>query len=106
MPLSDIAGVPLLWRDDNSGDRSQRLIRAMPVSLQASAAGIKFAADGEVIVGPEFRMLEAAWIEGIAAMARAGCQARAAIASPMSLTPITRHRTDMIPALCSGPSGL
>jgi chloramphenicol 3-O phosphotransferase len=27
-----------------------------------------------VIVGPEFRMLEAAWIEGIAAMARAGAR--------------------------------
>jgi chloramphenicol 3-O phosphotransferase len=50
------------------------LIRAMPVSLQASAAGIEFAADGEVIVGPEFRMLEAAWTEGIAAMVRAGAR--------------------------------
>jgi chloramphenicol 3-O phosphotransferase len=50
------------------------LIQAMPVSLQASAAGIEFAADGEVIVGPEFPMVEAAWIEGIAAMARAGAR--------------------------------
>jgi chloramphenicol 3-O phosphotransferase len=50
------------------------LIQAMPASLQASAAGIEFAADGEVIVGPEFRMLEAAWVEGIAAMARAGAR--------------------------------
>lgn len=48
------------------------LIQAMPVSSQTSAAGIEFAADGEVIVGPEFRRLEAAWIEGIAAMAHAG----------------------------------
>jgi chloramphenicol 3-O phosphotransferase len=40
------------------------LIQAMPVSLQASAAGIEFAADGEVIVGPEFRTLEAAWMGG------------------------------------------
>jgi chloramphenicol 3-O phosphotransferase len=50
------------------------LIEAMPVSLQTSAAGIKIAAGGEVIVGPEFRALEAAWIEGIAAMARAGAR--------------------------------
>jgi len=50
------------------------LIQAMPVSAQTSAAGIQVAADGEVTIGPEFRMLEAAWIEGIAAMARAGAR--------------------------------
>ena len=50
------------------------LIQAMPVSLQMSAAGIEFAADGEVTVGPEFRALEAAWIEGVATMARAGAR--------------------------------
>jgi len=50
------------------------LIQAMPVSLQASAAGIAVAADGEVRVGPAFRTLEAAWIAGIAAMARAGAR--------------------------------
>ena len=49
-------------------------IQAMPVSLQTSAAGIEFAAEGEVIVGPEFRALEAAWIEGVAAMAQAGAR--------------------------------
>jgi chloramphenicol 3-O phosphotransferase len=48
------------------------LIRAMPASMRSSGAGVEFAADGEVIVGPRFRMLEAAWIEGVAAMARAG----------------------------------
>jgi chloramphenicol 3-O phosphotransferase len=47
------------------------LIQAMPAS-RTSAAGIEFASDGAVIVGPEFRALEAAWIAGIAAMARAG----------------------------------
>ncbi|MFE3176567.1 chloramphenicol phosphotransferase CPT [Amycolatopsis sp. NPDC059090] len=46
------------------------LVEAMP----ASNAGIEFAPDGQVIVGPEFRRLEAAWIEGIAAMARAGAR--------------------------------
>lgn len=48
------------------------LIEAMPASMRASDAGIEFAPDGEVIVGAEFRLLEAAWIEGVAAMARAG----------------------------------
>ncbi|MFF0159307.1 chloramphenicol phosphotransferase CPT [Streptomyces sp. NPDC005263] len=48
------------------------LVDAMPV--QTSVGGIEFAADGEVIIGPEFRTLEAAWIEGIAAMARAGAR--------------------------------
>ncbi|GAA2276798.1 MULTISPECIES: chloramphenicol phosphotransferase CPT [Kitasatospora] len=50
------------------------LVEAMPASMQASDGGIEFAPDGEVIVGPEFRTLEAAWIEGIAAMARAGAR--------------------------------
>ena len=49
------------------------LIQAMPPS-PTPAAGIEVAADGQVIVGPEFRRLEAAWIEGIAAMARAGAR--------------------------------
>jgi chloramphenicol 3-O phosphotransferase len=50
------------------------LIQAMPVSSRMPTAGIEFAPDGEVIVGPEFRTLEAAWIEGIAAMAHAGAR--------------------------------
>ncbi|MFG1708714.1 chloramphenicol phosphotransferase CPT [Nonomuraea sp. M3C6] len=50
------------------------LIEAMPSSMRTSDAGIVFAADGEVIVGPEFRTLDTAWIEGVAAMARAGAR--------------------------------
>ena len=50
------------------------LIQAMPASVQASAAGIEFAPDGAVVVGPEFRTLEAAWMEGVAATARAGAR--------------------------------
>ncbi|WP_328957825.1 chloramphenicol phosphotransferase CPT [Kitasatospora purpeofusca] len=50
------------------------LVEAMPASMRASDAGIEFAPDGEVTVGPEFRTLEAAWIEGVAAMARAGAR--------------------------------
>jgi chloramphenicol 3-O phosphotransferase len=50
------------------------LVQAMPGSSRTSAAGIEFASDGAVIVGPEFRLLEAAWISGIAAMAGAGAR--------------------------------
>lgn len=50
------------------------LIQAMPASIRASDAGIEFATDGGVIVGPGFRTLEAAWIEGVSAMARAGAR--------------------------------
>jgi chloramphenicol 3-O phosphotransferase len=50
------------------------LIQAMPPAMHASDAGIGFAADGGVSVGPEFRRLEDAWIQGVAAMARAGAR--------------------------------
>ncbi|MFI1285711.1 chloramphenicol phosphotransferase CPT [Streptomyces sp. NPDC020858] len=50
------------------------LVDAMPASLQTSAAGIECDADGGVHVGSEFRKLEAAWMEGVAAMARAGAR--------------------------------
>ncbi|MET9700125.1 chloramphenicol phosphotransferase CPT [Streptomyces sp. NPDC006529] len=50
------------------------LVDAMPAAMRESGDGIEFAADGEVVVGPEFRALEAAWIAGVAAMARAGAR--------------------------------
>lgn len=50
------------------------LVEALPPAMRDSEAGIGFAADGEVVVGPGFRTVEAAWIEGIAAMARAGAR--------------------------------
>ncbi len=50
------------------------LIEIMPVSLQEAEAGIDLAEDGSVSVGTAFRALEAAWMEGIAAMARAGAR--------------------------------
>ncbi|MFE2020630.1 chloramphenicol phosphotransferase CPT [Streptomyces sp. NPDC059499] len=50
------------------------LIEAMPASMQTSDAGIGFAEDGGVTVGSQFRELEAAWMEGVAAMARAGAR--------------------------------
>ncbi|MEU6432043.1 chloramphenicol phosphotransferase CPT [Microbispora sp. NPDC046973] len=48
------------------------LIEAMPRSMQGTDTGIEFAPDGAVDVGPEFMALQSAWMEGIAAMARAG----------------------------------
>ncbi|MFI7450261.1 chloramphenicol phosphotransferase CPT [Nonomuraea sp. NPDC049714] len=50
------------------------LIEAMPLSMQSSDAGIEFAPDGGISVGPDFMALQAAWMEGIAAMARAGAR--------------------------------
>ena len=50
------------------------LIQALPASSPMSAAGIEFASGGDVVVGPEFRALEAAWMAGVAAMARAGAR--------------------------------
>ncbi|HEX6351721.1 chloramphenicol phosphotransferase CPT [Actinophytocola sp.] len=48
------------------------LIEAMPPAMEGSDAGIEVAAGGEVSIGAEFRALEAAWMEGVAAMVRAG----------------------------------
>jgi len=47
-------------------------VDALPAAMQASDAGIEVGANGEVIVGPLFRKLEAAWVDGIIAMCRAG----------------------------------
>jgi chloramphenicol 3-O phosphotransferase len=49
-------------------------IEMMPASMEGSDAGIQFAPDGGVIVGPEFRRLQDAWMEGVAATARAGAR--------------------------------
>jgi chloramphenicol 3-O phosphotransferase len=50
------------------------LIDAMPASMQTMDGGIEFAPDGGVNVGPEFRKLDAAWMQGVAAMVRAGAR--------------------------------
>lgn len=50
------------------------LIEAMPASMQASEEGFDIASDGGVNIGSAFRELEAAWREGVAAMARAGAR--------------------------------
>ncbi|OLO35721.1 chloramphenicol phosphotransferase [Streptomyces sp. MNU77] len=49
-------------------------VDALPPSLRTTEAGITFAADGGVAVGEEFRRLEAAWREGVAATVRAGAR--------------------------------
>ena len=49
-------------------------VDALPVKMQTLNEGIVFAADGSVSVGADFRRLEAAWMDGIAAMARAGAR--------------------------------
>jgi chloramphenicol 3-O phosphotransferase len=48
------------------------LVEAMPAALRTGGAGIEFAPDGAVRVGPEFDALQAAWMTGVAAMVRAG----------------------------------
>jgi chloramphenicol 3-O phosphotransferase len=50
------------------------LISAMPVSADPAKAGIEIRGDGQVVVGTAFRTVEAAWIAGVAAMARAGAR--------------------------------
>ncbi|MFI1398663.1 chloramphenicol phosphotransferase CPT [Streptomyces sp. NPDC020681] len=49
-------------------------VDAMPAKMQAADEGITFAAEGGVSVGADFRALEAAWMEGVVAMARAGAR--------------------------------
>ncbi len=66
--------LPVILPDPWLAFGTDTLIQAMPVSMLTSAAGIEFAPDGEVIVGPQFRALEAAWIVGVAAMAQAGAR--------------------------------
>ncbi|CCK25238.1 Chloramphenicol 3-O phosphotransferase [Streptomyces davaonensis JCM 4913] len=49
-------------------------VEALPASMRSSDGGITFEADGGVSVGGDFMALQAAWAEGIAAMARAGAR--------------------------------
>jgi len=50
------------------------LVAAIPSSMLAPGAGLELAPGGAVIAGSQFRAAEAAWIKGIAAMARAGAR--------------------------------
>lgn len=50
------------------------LVDAMPARMRSSDDGIGFAADGAVHVGADFQLMDTAWAEGMAAMARAGAR--------------------------------
>lgn len=50
------------------------LLDALPPSLMGSGVGVAFGQQGEVTLGDGFREVEAAWVTGIAAMARAGAR--------------------------------
>lgn len=50
------------------------LVEALPPSLLDQGSGIAFGDNGEVSVGGGFRAAEAAWMAGLAAMARAGAR--------------------------------
>ena len=49
-------------------------VDALPARMHSADDGIQFAPDGVVSVGADFRTLEAAWMAGIAATARAGAR--------------------------------
>lgn len=49
-------------------------IDALPPSVMGSGTGVTFGQQGEVVIGTGFREIEAAWMTGIAAMARAGAR--------------------------------
>lgn len=50
------------------------LVDALPPSLTDGGSGVTFGSAGEVTVGDGFRAIEAAWMTGVAAMARAGAR--------------------------------
>lgn len=50
------------------------LLDALPSALMDSGSGVAFGAQGEVTLGDGFRAIEAAWMTGVAAMARAGAR--------------------------------
>lgn len=50
------------------------LLEALPPSLTDSGTGIAFGQEGGVVAGDGFRETEAAWMTGVAAMARAGAR--------------------------------
>lgn len=50
------------------------LVEALPGGTAGTPGVLEFAPDGGVSVGPAFAPLEAAWITGLAAMARAGAR--------------------------------
>jgi chloramphenicol 3-O phosphotransferase len=49
-------------------------VEALPAGMRAADEGIVFEPDGRVSVGPAFRALDAAWVAGVVATARAGAR--------------------------------
>ncbi len=62
------ASLPNAWLHFGIDD----LIDAMPSSMLVSESGILFDSNGEVVPGENFRILEWAWMNGIAEMAKQG----------------------------------
>jgi chloramphenicol 3-O phosphotransferase len=62
--------LPLTWISVSVDD----LLDALPPSLMDSSSGIGLGQRGEVTIGDGFREIEAAWMTGVAAMARAGAR--------------------------------
>jgi chloramphenicol 3-O phosphotransferase len=50
------------------------LVDALPERMRSSDDGLVFGSDGEVTPGEDFRRLDAAWTQGMAATARAGAR--------------------------------
>jgi len=50
------------------------LVAALPASMTETGAGIAFGPDGAVTVDHSFDEIQAAWLAGVAAMARAGAR--------------------------------
>lgn len=48
------------------------LLDALPPSLMETRSGVAIGPQGEIALGDDYRAIEAAWLTGIAAMARAG----------------------------------
>jgi chloramphenicol 3-O phosphotransferase len=48
------------------------LIEAVPLQAAAEGSAILFGSNGLITLGPAFRQVEAAWYQGLAAMARTG----------------------------------
>lgn len=49
-------------------------VNALPPKMLTAESGIQFESNGAISVGADFRALEAAWMTGIAATARAGAR--------------------------------
>ncbi|SBT45742.1 chloramphenicol phosphotransferase CPT [Micromonospora auratinigra] len=50
------------------------LVDRLPPALVESGSGISFGHGGEVVLGEDWRAIETAWTQGVAAMARAGAR--------------------------------